>query len=220
MKLMRKINHAFTLLELVVAISLMGMVALIIGTASATFYSGYERITGMGAQLKEFQAVDGIMDNLIRNMIPFSWTNPESDEEALVFAGGPEEIFFVSRRRSYTAEAGALIFMRLKLEDDSLLAEYSFMPRGPWDTQSTSQLPFSREVIARNVERILFRYPAASEDKVITFSEDWDENDLNIPMAVQLEIWWKNGTKEVWLRRTAGASSNSTLWDKLYESTE
>ncbi|MEG1980768.1 MAG: hypothetical protein RR060_08555, partial [Victivallaceae bacterium] len=105
-----------------------------------------------------------------------------------------------SRRRSYAAGAGALIFVRLKLEGESLVAEYSFLPRGPWDTQSTSELPLEREVIAQNVARILFRYAAAGSDKVISFSEDYDEEDLNIPMAVQLEIWWKNGTKEVWLR--------------------
>ena len=50
---------------------------------------------------------------------------------------------------------------------------------------------------------------------MIEWTDTWVEDDHNgIPLAIQLTVEWLDGTKERWLRRTAGSSGNSTYGDR------
>ena len=77
---MRKIKRFFTLVEMIVAMAVMIFVALIIATASMTFYNAWQRTVRVSDRLKTCQAIDRIMDNCIRNMIPFRWKDKDLDQ--------------------------------------------------------------------------------------------------------------------------------------------
>ena len=115
------------------------VVALIIGTASATFYNGYRRSAKVTEQLKAYQAIDRIMDQNIRNLIPFRWSD-ELEESRLVFEGKTDSLHFVTLRRTYGNDRGALLFVRLRVEDGELVAEYSSYPRLPWEDEGKQSM--------------------------------------------------------------------------------
>ena len=210
-------KRLFTLVELVAAMAIMIFVALIIGTASAAFYNAWKRSVRVTDMLKVRQNIDRIMDVSIRNMIPFSWKD-EDDREQVVFAGSQNEIFFTTRRRAAEGENSAFLFIRLKVNDDGqLIAEYHTLPRFPW--QEEGKYEMKTEVLAENIQSISFLY-ASQEEEEIVWNEDWEEYDPDtlqddttdiqmIPLAVQMTVEWKDGSKEVWLRRTTGASQYS-----------
>ena len=210
-------KRLFTLVELVAAMAIMIFVALIIGTASAAFYNAWKRSVRVTDMLKVRQNIDRIMDVSIRNMIPFSWKD-EDDREQVVFAGSQNEIFFTTRRRAAEGENSAFLFIRLKVNDDGqLIAEYHTLPRFPW--QEEGKYEMKTEVLAENIQSISFLY-ASQEEEEIVWNEDWEEYDPDtlqddttdiqmIPLAVQMTVEWKDGRKEVWLRRTTGASQYS-----------
>jgi hypothetical protein len=209
--------RCFTLVELVAAMAIMIFVALIIGTASAAFYNAWRRSVRVTDRLKVRQNIDRIMDTCVRNMIPFSWKN-EDDEEQVVFMGSREEIFFTARRRAAEGDNSAYLFIRLKLnEKQQLVAEYHTLPRFPWQEEGTYEM--KREVLADNIMSISFLYASLNDEEII-WDEDWEEYDpeaaqddqtdiLLIPLAVQMTVEWQDGTKEVWLRRTAAVSRYS-----------
>ena len=209
--------RCFTLVELVAAMAIMIFVALIIGTASAAFYNAWRRSVRVTDRLKVRQNIDRVMDTCVRNMIPFSWKN-EDDEEQVVFMGSREEIFFTARRRAAEGDNSAYLFIRLKVnEKQQLAAEYHTLPRFPWQEEGTYEM--KREVLADNIMSISFLY-ASLDDEEIIWDEDWEEYDpkaaqddqtdiLLIPLAVQMTVEWQDGTKEVWLRRTAAVSRYS-----------
>ena len=209
----------FTLVELVAAMAIMIFVALIIGTASAAFFNAWKRSARVTDRLKVCQNIDRVMDVCVRNLIPFSWKD-EDEEERLVFQGDLEELFFVSRRRAVEGDDSAFLFIRLKVnEDQQLVAEYSTLPRFPWDEENKYEM--KTEVLAENVVSIRFLYARIEEEEVV-WDEDWEEYDPEaaqddpdnvqmIPLAIQMTVEWKDGTKEVWLRRTAGNSRYSRL---------
>ena len=65
---MRKSKRFFTLVEMIVAMAVMIFVALIIATASMTFYNAWQRTVRVSDRLKTCQAIDRIMDNCIRSV--------------------------------------------------------------------------------------------------------------------------------------------------------
>ena len=226
---MRKSKRFFTLVEMIVAMAVMIFVALIIATASMTFYNAWQRTVRVSDRLKTCQAIDRIMDNCIRNMIPFRWKDKDLDQERVVFKGEPDNIHFVSLRRAYRHDKGALIFIRLKVENEQLIAEYSQYPRFQWDEDESELNSYSREVLADRVRSVSFLYASEEEDELVW--NDSREEDLNlnvsvtnprsatadskrtflIPIAVQMTVEWTDGRREVWLRRTAGNSKNTQL---------
>jgi len=209
-------KRCFTLVELIAATAVMVFVALIIATASMTFYNAWKRSARTGSQLKSYQTIDRIMDVCVRNIIPFTWKDDE-DEEKIVFEGKNDTLFFTTLRRAYKGDKSPFLFIRLKLEEEKLIAEYHQYPRLPWMEEGKYEVV--REVIAEQVQSVSFLYASVTDDE-IEWTDEWEDYDSNnlaedasdillVPLAIQMTVEWKDGRKEVWLRRTAGASKHT-----------
>ena len=207
----RRIRRSnFTLMELVAATGIMLAIAGIIAFASRSFFRALASAERVSAQLQVYLNIDQLMDGCFRNMIPFNWeTTDVNDDTFQVFDGLDNMIHFTTLRRSYDDNSGNLFFVRVYVEDEELIAEYSKFPRLPWYDDDEDLMPYDREVLATNVDRISFMY-AGAEDSTIVWLDEWDREEYDfIPLAVQMTVKWKNGTEECWLRRTAASGGNS-----------
>jgi prepilin-type N-terminal cleavage/methylation domain-containing protein len=197
----------FTLVELVVALAIVSVIGLIIGSASATFYNDYRRTVNKSKQLSEYLAIDRVFDSFVRNMVPFKWNDSENVSR-FVFLGEEDELIFTSLRRADGDSPGALIFIRIYLENEELIAEYSYYPRLPWaEEEEIEETPFKREVLCTKVAEVKFTYAEenSEESSGIEWFDYWDEDEHNaIPLALQMRVEWIDGSSEQWLRRSAG----------------
>ena len=203
----------FTLIEVIAAIAILATIGLICGSAALMFYNGYQRTLLTSNRLKEKMLMDNIFDLSIRNMIPFKWKD-ENNESRFVFEGLNDELYFVTKRRVHGANNSALLFARIKLENEEVILEYSTTPILPWEKEDDSTTKITREVILTNVREISFRYAESSEeeDESVEWLDDWVEEDhAAIPLAILLKVTFNDNTSEIWLRRTSGASAYSTL---------
>ncbi len=211
-------RRSFSLIEVVVAMAVMLMVAMIIGSAGKIFYDGYNRAVRATGRLQEYMAIDRIWDGAVRNAVPFKWVDDEG-ESRFVFEGEQDTLMFTALRRADDQAPGALIFIRLRLEEEDLVAYYSYYPRPPWDDEYDEDPQyFTREVIASNIASISFQYAevSESEDEEIEWFDVWDEDEhAAIPLAIRMTVEWKDGRKEYWLRRTAGTSLHSSFGVRL-----
>ncbi len=202
----------FTLMELVAAAGIMLAIAGIIAFASRSFFRALASAERVSAQLQVYLNIDQVMDGCFRNMIPFNWeTDDENDDTFQVFMGEQDMIHFTTLRRSYDDVGGNLFFVRVYVDDqtDELVAEYSKFPRLPWYEDDDDEMPYDREVLATDVDRISFLY-AGAQDSTVIWVEEWDRENYDfIPLAVQMTVEWKDGTEEQWLRRTAASGGNS-----------
>ena len=211
----------FTLVELVAAMAILIFVALIIGTASMTFYNAWRRSTRAAAFLKTCQSIDRVMDNCVRNMIVFQWYDDIENRDRVIFQGDPDLLHFATLRRSYRGDRGALLFVRLRVENEQLIAEYSFYPRPHWAEED--EYVWEREVLADKVRSVHFLYALKNNSDEIEWDEQWEEYDsqsletktniTTIPLAVQMTVEWLDGSSEVWLRRAAGTAANTRMRD-------
>ena len=204
------IKRSFTLIEMVVAMAVMVVVAMIIGTASATFYNAYQRSARSIQRLETCIAIDRIFDSLVRNAVPFKW-NDEENTSRFIFEGNADSLLFTALRRTYGKDSGGLIFVRLLVEDEELIAEYSSSPILPW-SESEDPQGIEREVLARNIASISFQYAEFDEENGIEWLETWEEDEHEaIPLAIRMTVEWTDGRKEYWLRRVAGIAKESTF---------
>ena len=204
------IKHKFTLIEMVVAMAVMVVVAMIIGTASATFYNAYMRSVRTVEHLETCIKIDRIFDSLVRNAVPFKW-NDEENASRFVFEGNADSLLFTALRRTYGKDSGGLIFVRLLVEDEELIAEYSASPILPWAEEQDDR-GIEREVLAKNISAITFQYAEFDDEEGIEWLETWEEDDHEaIPLAIRMTVEWTDGRKEYWLRRTAGNSKESSF---------
>jgi hypothetical protein len=208
----------FTLIEMVVAIAVMVVVAMIIGTASATFYNAYQRSTRSISRLETCLAIDRIFDSLIRNAIPFKWMDDENSSR-FVFEGNNDSLLFTALRRTYGKDSSAILFVRLLLEDEQLIAEYSNSPILPWSEENEQNI--EREVIAKNIAAITFEYAEFDEEEGIEWLEVWEEDEHEaLPLAIRMTVEWTDGRKEYWLRRLAGIAKDSTFGQRQQTSND
>ena len=208
----------FTLIEMVVAMAVMVVVAMIIGTASATFYNAYQRSTRSIKHLETCLAIDRIFDSLIRNAIPFKWLDDENSSR-FVFEGNNDSLLFTSLRRTYGKDSSAIIFVRLLVEDEQLIAEYSNSPILPWSEEETQGI--EREVLAKNIAAITFEYAEFDEEEGLEWLETWEEDEHDaLPLAIRMTVEWLDGRKECWLRRLAGNAKDSTFGNRQQTSND
>ena len=215
--------RCFTLVEIIVAMAIMMLVAMILGSAGATFYQGYERSVKAASRLKRNMAIDRIWDNEIRNMVPFKWLDADN-QSRLVFAGDSDHLLFTALRRCHGNDPGALVFVKLEVIDEHLVATTSFYPLLPWEENDSdgqfddSRQDIIREVIAEDVRAISFRYAEQStgnDTNPIEWLDYWDEDDHpSLPLAVQMTVEFTDDSSEVWLRRVAGSACGSTFGNR------
>ena len=211
----------FTLIELVAALTVASFVVLITGTAAMSFWKTWEASSGLTARLEEYRKIDTVMDTLVRNAVPFNWTDREGTNDTtsdLLFDGREDLLFFTGIRRAYAGSEGSLLFVRIRLEDGDLVADSSLYPRFPWlEDQTDADMPWTREVLARKVQSVTFLYADRNDNGELVWEEaEWDREEKKyLPLAVRMTVVWEDGTSESWLRRTAGSGASSVFRDRM-----
>ena len=219
---MKRPRKNFTLIEIVIATAIMVVVAMIIGTAGSAFYKGYRRMIKNSRQLQEYMAIDRIFDDGVRNAVPFKWTDTDGVSR-FIFWGEADRVLFTCLRRADGDAPGGIMFIRLSIEDEKLIAEYSYYPRLPWLEEGEEEMGrFKKEVLAENVESVSFLYAEdnGDADEPLEWLDVWEEEEhAAIPLAIRMKVVWNDGSQETWLRRVAGVSGTSTFCNRANSST-
>ena len=200
-----KIRKTYTLVELVLALGILSMLALMAVGVLTSVQRLWNDIGIRSGELENLQNIDRIADNAFKNMIPFHWPNAENKNQE-IFQGESDSILFAYLHRTTDADDGGIRFLKLKLENGKLTALYRKTPLLHWLGIPQEDKTIGKEVIADNIVELRFEYAGREGDEIV-WHQDWDEENFNqIPLAIYLYIKFSDGTEEQWLRRTAGNS--------------
>lgn len=203
----------FTLLELLIASTILTAVALLMLAAGNEIMRSWNRMTEENGRFTELLALDRTLERMLGNQIPFLWPDPEvtaatlsGSAEAgmrLLFEGEPDRVAFCYRHEWNTPADGALRFVQLRVEDGKLVASYQERPVLNWAGPSPGQ---KTSVLADGVSGLELQYadwdPTAKE---LAWSTQWDPGRKELPLAVWLRVSWTDGRQESWLYRTPGS---------------
>lgn len=200
-----KVQKTYTLVELVLALGILSMLALMAVGVLTSVQRLWNDIGVRSGELENLQNIDRIADNAFKNMIPFHWPNAENKNQE-IFQGESDSILFAYLHRTTDADDGGIRFLKLKLENGKLTALYRKTPLLHWLGIPQEDKTICKEVIADNIVELRFEYAGREGDEIV-WRQDWDEENFNqIPLAIYLYIKFSDGTEEQWLRRTAGNS--------------
>lgn len=191
----------FTLLELSIAVGILAVVMAVAGMALQGAQQTWRKVSEQDGRLRQYQAIDRIAETAFRNAIPFNWQD-RNNKEALCFDGKSDSVMLPYLHRIGNRELGAIRFLRLYVKDGGLYAEYRHTPVIPLESDHDDN--FELELLADNVKAIKLCYADYDKEKLVWY-DSWDNDRLkNLPVALQLEVEFADGAKQVWLRRTAG----------------
>lgn len=199
---------AFTLLEMICAMFIFVSIMLILGTGMFTIQQSLESVSSKSNSLLSLQVLENVFTSSIRNAVPFQWPD-QTNTNRSIFIGESHRVSFAYLHRVIDSNDGGIRFIQFYLKGDKLMAVYKKVPILPWDI---STLNFAEEeVLAQKVASINITYASMINDQII-WQNGWNtQNNLNIPLAIQISVQWQDGTSEQWLRRTAGSGQFESL---------
>ncbi len=186
----------FTLIEMIVALSLLVLVASVLLFGTNTVVQSWERLESHTDAQEEIVRLDQTLSSMMRNVVPFSW--PTEGEEKPWFQAGRQRIRFCYRHR--LTNVGRLRFCEFSQKEGKLIVRYADRPEKEFGQES---------ILARNVEDVSFRFADLSDG--LTYEEEW-RDDSGLPAAIMIIVRWQDGRQESWLYRIAGASRYEQLW--------
>lgn len=176
------------------------MILTISALALSVVQGSWRTTTDREVVLQRYRTIDLIVDVAFRNAIPFYWRD-RNNKEVMIFSGTPNSVTLTYLHRVNDYQDGGIRFLRLFRQNRQLVAEYR---RLPFLFDETDDFEFEREIIADNVIDLTFIY-ADRHDNRLEWLDFWDvEQRKNLPLAIQMEVRFADGTQQCWLRRTAG----------------
>lgn len=191
----------FTLVEMIVSLGILLLVLSIAALATLGARRTWQTIATQDRVLKSSRTIDRLAESAFRNAVPFYWRDRDN-QERLLFTGEPHTVTLSYLHPVDDGAAGGIRFLRLFREGKKLIAEYRQRPF----LNDREPLPgMVREELADNVVELTFCY-ADRRDRAIEWYDFWDvEARRNLPLAIQMEIRFDDGSQQIWLRRTAGS---------------
>ena len=198
----------FTLLELIVSLFIFSIIILILASAISIAQQSLNKVTAKNQSLLALQVLERVFTFSFRNAVPFQWPD-QSQTNRNIFIGAPTSVSFAYLHRVVDATDGGIRFIQFYLDQDNLVAAYRKVPILPWDMNTFNAA--EKEVIATGVSAIYITYADRINNQIV-WSNSWNsQNTMNIPLAIQIRVDWKNGNSEQWLRRTAGSGQFESL---------
>lgn len=206
-------RHPFTFLELMIAASILAMIAAGLFVYSQNVSRSWQQIIRERNRMLELMNLDRTIDAVLSNVVPFIWRDDGSDKnETFPFiVADPNGLRVAYLHPIHDEIEGGIRFAEFILQDDTLYLDYSDRPFYDW-SQATDRT--QRVLLAEEIAELHFLYLdwADSEDdwqNRALWLDQWETADserTDAPLAIAMTVVWKDGRTHTWLRRTLGNS--------------
>lgn len=170
-------RDGFTLLELIVAITILPLVILIIGSGFRLGMNTWERGEAQTLWTQRFRVLSGLLSQEIKSAYPYSVTI-DDDEKVVVFEGKPDSILFAT---ALTDSAyGGFKWVRYSQKDGTLFYKEGLLP----DKKLEDNIAGDEEVLDTDIGELKFSYLSLEESE---WKDSWDYGE-KLPGAVRVKI--------------------------------
>ena len=201
-------KRRFTLIELVIALALFAMLSLSCMKLLMSTVDSLEVQEKSAKRIVGLVNLDKNAQKMFTNTVPFTWRD-EENQRVPHFYGAPDMMRFVHLNRVNDEKDGGLRFVQLYIDNEQkLIAHYQTRPflNG---SEIIEEIAF-KSTLAEGVDSLNFQYASVLENQQssedIEWLSEWEEDRLDIPLAVRMDVSWQNGRTESFLWRTAGNS--------------
>ena len=199
----------FTLIEILIATAITAVLISLLALVNSSASQTWETVNQRSSQLQDMILVRQSLGKIVQNAVPY-FHDTEDEYFYNAFMGEPNTFRLASIQRINNLKDGGMIFAQLLVENEQLIIRHQ---NQPWDQTYSTQLQDS--VILEDVSKIECSYAFTEEDREISWTETWNEEEHDIlPLGIQISVTFLNDDQEHFIWRTAG-NSRYERWENL-----
>lgn len=172
---MRK-NDGFTLLELIIAITILPLIILIIGNGFRLGMNAWDKGEEETVWTQRFRVLSGLLSQQIKSAYPY--VMEIDDEKIVVFEGKSDSIMFVTTLTD--SDYGGFKWVRYSHKDGTLFQKEGLLP----DKELTEKTSGDEEIVDSYIEEVKFTYLSLEEGE---WKDSWNYGE-KLPGAVRVKI--------------------------------
>ena len=178
----------FTLIEMVITVAIFATLVTVVGGAIHGIMQSWDQQRIEAERMEALASLDRTLERLFSNTVPMTWPG-DGGAGPLFWSGEAQLCRFCYRHRP--GSSGAFRFCQLELDGGDLVVYYADSPSASLD---------KRSVLATGVERLELGYASYGRDSSLSFVPEIQAS-AGMPTAIRLQIKWKDGRENTWLRR-------------------
>jgi general secretion pathway protein J len=166
----------FTLLELIIALSILSMVIVLIGRGFHLGINAWEKGESETRWTQRLRVLSGLMSQQLKSAYPYMVEI--DDEKVILFKGETDSVLFVTTLAD--SLYGGFKWVRYSFREETLMYREGLLP----DKELTGEISGDDEIMDTNIEEVKFEYYSPEEEE---WKESWDFGE-DLPGAVRVKI--------------------------------
>lgn len=166
----------FTLLEMVIALTILPLVILIIGNGFRLGMNAWEKGEEETVWTQKFRGLSGLLSQEIKSAYPYMMKIDE--EKVIVFEGESDSIMFATTVAD--TEYGGFKWVRYSHKDATLFYKEGMLP----DKEIMDSISGDEEVVDTDIPEMKFDYFSTEDSE---WKESWDDSE-KLPGAVRVNM--------------------------------
>ncbi len=166
----------FTLLELIIALSILSMVIVLIGRGFHLGLNAWEKGESETRWTQRLRVLSGLMSQQLKSVYPYRMEI--DDEKVILFKGESDSVLFVTTLTD--SLYGGFKWVRYSFREETLMYKEGLLP----DKELTGEISGDDEIMDTNIEEVKFEYYSPEEEE---WKESWDFGE-DLPGAVRVKI--------------------------------
>ncbi|MBI4847028.1 MAG: prepilin-type N-terminal cleavage/methylation domain-containing protein [Nitrospirae bacterium] len=171
-------QKGFTLLELIIAITILSLITIIIGSAFRLGIGAWEKGERETSETQRLRVLSGLLSQQLKSAYPYKMKLEDQDEEVVLFKGDPESFLFVTSLTD--ARFGGFKWIRYSVKEGELLYKEGVLP----DKKLEDNIKGKEELVDENIGEFKIEYYSSKDDE---WKEKWDYGK-DLPSAIQVKI--------------------------------
>jgi general secretion pathway protein J len=176
MRIKRDRIKGFTLLELILAIAILSLITLIIGSGFRLGINAWQRGETEASETQRLRVLSGLLSQQLKSAYPYRMK--VEDKEVVIFKGESNSILFVTTL--VDPSVGGFKWVRYLYKDGTLLYKEGILP----DKRLFERISGEEEIIDSNIGEVKFTYLSSE-------TEEWEESwelGKGLPRSVRVKI--------------------------------
>ncbi|MBI5195759.1 MAG: prepilin-type N-terminal cleavage/methylation domain-containing protein [Nitrospirae bacterium] len=187
-------SKGFTLLELLIAMIILSLVAVVIGAGYHIGINAWEKGEAEINETQRLRAISALMSQQMKSMYPLKMKIDNKD--VIVFQGKSKSMLFAT---SLTNEGGCK-WIRYSFKDNTLFFREGLLPDKNLEEKIEGNSE-KEEVIDQNIPEFKFEYYSAKDD---SWKDEWDFGET-IPRQIRVTLSYFHPfliTMPLWVKET------------------
>lgn len=169
-------SSGFTLLELVIAMTILTLVTMIIGGGLRLGINAWKKGELETDETQRLRILSGMFSRQIKSAYPYKMII--DDKDVIVFRGEKNALLFVTTTMESSFDG--LKWVRYEYRDNMLLYKEGLLP----DKKLTEHISGDEETLDRDIGDVVFEYYSKDEEN---WKEEWEPAET-LPEAVRVKI--------------------------------